>query len=999
MALRLNQYKAVNESVNNNFLSGVHCHATGTGKSWIALELIIEYDKKNNKSPNLILWLCEQKSILIEQFNIKTLKEKGYDEIFDKFNILNYTEKKPRKWYEEINSVYSSSEKSTLVVINRSFLVSGKKYENIEPYINLIIHDECHSVSNNTTKLFYEYILDRDCEANKKQTSCIGFSATPNLEIKPFDNLISHYSIYDAFCDDVILNSHIKWVKSDSILKDKDIIKLSKLLIKDLVYKKIIIWCGTIELCNKLASLWSEKFEDFLICVDTSENNDEFSSYEDFKNKDENAILFCACKHREGSDIKNLDCCIFLDKVENRNPKTFVQCIGRVLRKDDTGKKKYGLIVDLKASSCLKICDRVNEYLNSTTNFPWKYTFEYTDINKKSVMINHLELTKETKDSSKSNSKLKEQPNYTIEDIKNKFIYECPSGSKYRNRLKRELELINEKKLCGYLLRAVEILEITNYIPHVTRGSCGSSLVCYLLGISNVDPLVHDIKFERFLNDYRDNLPDIDLDFPHFLRDEVFLKLELTWPNQVARISNHVYWHEKSALREAIRKIGINKQIPKEEINIFVKKLGKKKRDLVEKYKNELIDTFRHYSLHCGGIVFFHDGVPDDIKINGDKKTISQIMFDKNDIAKQKNFKIDILSSRGISQLIDICGRDIDFTDCPYDEETYKILQNGDNIGLTLAESPLMRKALLKVQPKTISDIAKCLAIIRPAAKEARMDESDNDSESNAIQSVNNMPSYDIDLETKFVYDDDAISILSEKLNISNDLADKFRRCISKNKWEPEMKEKYENAMSKIDGKERNYIEQTLSNLRKYSFCKSHSYSYAQLVYKLAYQKAHNKKDFWKATLKNTHSAYRKWVHLYEARLAGVNVNNFILKKNDLSIYAKNRLKKFNDLSKEDQLRRYGYWDMTDKDFFPNCYFYEKDDGVFYFGGLIASSRMLSYDDNKKIVLSVGVGPGKYIEILTKAKVFKVDSIGIKGRARLKDAKLKLYQAHVSVFY
>ena len=93
-----------------------------------------------------------------------------------------------------------------------------------------------------------------------------------------------------------------------------------------------------------------------------------------------------------------------------------------------------------------------------------------------------------------------------------------------------------------------------------------------------------------------------------------------------------------------------------------------------------------------------------------------------------------------------------------------------------------MRKALLKVQPKTISDIAKCLAIIRPAAKEARMDESDNDSESNAIQSVNNMPSYDIDLETKFVYDDDAISILSEKLNISNDLADKFRRCISKNK-------------------------------------------------------------------------------------------------------------------------------------------------------------------------------------------------------------------------
>ena len=57
-------------------------------------------------------------------------------------------------------------------------------------------------------------------------------------------------------------------------------------------------------------------------------------------------------------------------------------------------------------------------------------------------------------------------------------------------------------------------------------------------------------------------MPDIDIDFPHNLRDEVFLKLQLTWPNQVARISNHVMWHEKSALREALRRINIHKQIP-----------------------------------------------------------------------------------------------------------------------------------------------------------------------------------------------------------------------------------------------------------------------------------------------------------------------------------------------------------------------------------------------------------------------------------------------------
>ena len=95
--LRKNQNDAVFASVKNNFKSGVHCHATGTGKSWIALELILEFNKKYPNSN--ILWLCEQKSILIEQFNRDTIIEKGYQQIFDIFKILDYTVKKPKDWY------------------------------------------------------------------------------------------------------------------------------------------------------------------------------------------------------------------------------------------------------------------------------------------------------------------------------------------------------------------------------------------------------------------------------------------------------------------------------------------------------------------------------------------------------------------------------------------------------------------------------------------------------------------------------------------------------------------------------------------------------------------------------------------------------------------------------------------------------------------------------------------------------------------------------------
>ena len=122
--LRPNQRKAINYSIENNFLSGVHFHATGTGKSWIALEIILEYNKRY-PSHNII-WLCEQKSILIEQLSRSTLKERGYEEVFKTFLVVDYTENKSSKWYEQVNSA-TFWKKPLLLVINRQFLVSQEK--------------------------------------------------------------------------------------------------------------------------------------------------------------------------------------------------------------------------------------------------------------------------------------------------------------------------------------------------------------------------------------------------------------------------------------------------------------------------------------------------------------------------------------------------------------------------------------------------------------------------------------------------------------------------------------------------------------------------------------------------------------------------------------------------------------------------------------------------------------------------------------------------------
>ena len=956
--LRKNQEVAVKISINNDFKSGIHFHATGTGKSHIALEIISEYHQRY--PINNIIWLCEQKSILIEQFTRNNIKKKGYKNILKDFLIIDYSRNKDKNWYDNVNSA-SFWKKPILLVINRAFLVSLDKYKKIKTLFSLIIHDECHSIRNSTTRKFYTYITKKFSEIK-----CIGFSATPFLDVKPFDNILSRYTIYNAFLEESILPPKIKWITYKEKLSDNDILSLCLKFISKLNYKKIIVWCGIIHKCNELMELWKSKLSNYFITIDTSKHTD--NKFEEFSEKESNAILFCACKHREGSDIKNLDCCIFLDKVENRNPKTFVQSIGRVLRKDKENKKKYGLIIDLKAKSCIKICDRMNKYL-SCKGFPWNYKYIEREINGKKVICHDLKLVKVM-------AVKKRAINYTITDLIKKFRIKCPELDIYQNRLTREIVLIKEKNLANYLMRAVKILELIDFIPHVTRGSCGSSLICYLLGISNVDPVQKDISFARFLNEYRDNLPDIDFDFPHYLRDEVFLKLELNWPNQVARISNHVYWQEKSALREAIRKIGINKQIPKSTLKKFVNNLPKDKKDLVYEHKKKLLNTFRHYSLHCGGIVFFHEGVPDNLVIN--KKILNQIQLDKKEIAKNKNFKIDILSSRGISQLIYINGRDIDFSDCPYDKKTYEMLEQGDNLGVTLAESPLMRKAFMKVKPKSIKDLAICLAIIRPAARDAR----------NCLD----------DLDNQIIFDDDIIKMLSKKLDITEGLADKYRRCICKNRWSIDDKKNFDILVNRLPYNEKKKVLNDIQKLRLYSFCKSHSYSYAQLIYKLAYAKANNPKRFWESTLINASSSYRRWVHIYEAFRNGVDIDDYFNRKNDKSIYAEARHKKFSNLDIDSQFKKFGYWQMQKDKFYPDCYFYKKDE-EYYFGGLIAQYRILDFKKPLTAVCFIGVGPSKFIEIIVKKAYIRPDHVRVRGRAKINDKLIDSYNAHIARFY
>lgn len=978
---RKNQYAALAASKANGYSSGVHYHATGTGKSWIALQLALDFCT-NHKSlqpsapSSHILWICEQKSILVEQFAKEVLKDRGFAAIQKTFLILDYSSIKAADWAQQVNSA-QIWRKPMLVVINRAFLTSSLKYQTLRIPFGLLIHDECHSITNASTQAFYTWL-----KTASPVTRCIGFSATPTFTHAPYTSLLSSYTIYDAAKDGVIVPPRIVWLKKEEgHVGNADVRRILQLALPTLPYKKVIVWCGMIETAHQLTAEWSADpaFKDWMFAIDTtgeaSDSKKTLATYTDFQALQERGFLFCANKHREGSDIPRLDACIFLDRVAKRNAKTFLQCMGRVLRRDPAGLKTHGLVLDLCAASSLTVCDRIHQYINPTqsnTTFPFQYSFRrFQDI-----QVHLLEMQGHTERQGEGQVEGQGQgqtalPIYDSESVQTLFIRSLPKDPQYKKRLDAELALFQEKDLFGYVRQALEILKITKDIPHVTRGSCGSSLVCYMLGISHVDPIKWDIKFARFLNEFRDTLPDIDFDFPHTMRDEVFLQIQMRWPGQVARISNHVYYHKKSAVREAVRRVGIHKMIPALQMTDTIRRLPLKQQANIQATTKSLENTFKCYSLHCGGIVFYPDGVPKALKLSGKRGTLSQVTLNKQDIAKERRFKIDILSSRALSQLAEarrLAGitTPIDFEAFVTDSKTAELFRRGDNIGITLAESPLMRKAFRKIQPATLEDVALCLAIIRPAAREARV------------------ATTEADLTAMFVYDDDAITLIANALQCTDAEADRIRRGFAKgDKATIQSLKKALQQNKQSDSPNGIDILAQLKNLRQYSFCKSHAFSYAQLVWQLGYMKAHYPTAFWQATLKHNESSYRKWVHAYEARCAGIETTTT---QKHVSIYAENRRRaakvKAEDASPEDQVRGVGMWANTTTDtinsFFPECY--HKPSGTkTTLRGLIASSRVLNWHSNvKKAVLFVGVGPQEYVEVVLEApRIFLTKKIGI----------------------
>jgi len=432
-----------------------------------------------------------------------------------------------------------------------------------------------------------------------------------------------------------------------------------------------------------------------------------------------------------------------------------------------------------------------------------------------------------------------------IERLLRRFKRPVPALPEYHTRLAEEFELILSQRFTDYFLQICDIIDLTEDLTHMTRGSAGSSLVCYLLGITDVDPIKWRIPVARFLNPLRDDLPDVDIDFEHHRQLEVMNRVFRRWPGQTARLSNYVTYREPSARREAARRLGATGALPRnfryEDLNIDTRE--------AQRIERKLIGKKRSISKHCGGIVMFTRKLPRSL-ISQD----NQILLDKREIEDLEHLKVDILANRGLSQLLEIDPHTA-LADYPEtDAATSALLARGDVLGVTQGESPAMRRLFRAIQPRSVHDCVFATALIRPVAASGRQRASMfQDWSQTAVQDT-------------IVFEDDAIELIANIIGCDHYEADQYRRAFAKKN-----DEKILEFVARLgNNPKKSQAIAALQELSGFGLCRAHAVNLGRLIWALAYCKAHRPEQFWRANLKHCEGSYRSWVYQTEAERLGI---------------------------------------------------------------------------------------------------------------------------------
>ena len=465
--------------------------------------------------------------------------------------------------------------------------------------------------------------------------------------------------------------------------------------------------------------------------------------------------------------------------------------------------------------------------------------------------------------------------------------YGDPPGERVEGRLETELRLIERLGFAEYFLVVWDIVQYARRqgAPVAGRGSGGSSIVAYALGITNVCPLANDIPFERFLHEGRSDFPDLDIDFCWRIRDDVIDYAFRRWGHdRVAMVCSYNTFQPRSALRETAKAAGLSDT----QITRFFD--GKVPVDdrwrRVAGLSRRLIGLPRLLSVHPGGIVIGRKPIDHYVPIQPAAKGVTIAQYDKEGVKAIRLVKLDLLGNRTLSTIRYACdlvrrsrGAEIDIEALPPDDPaTLRLLRAAETVGCNQLESPAMRHLLRALRPGGLRDVMKALALIRPGAASIGMKEAFIRRHRGLDAVPRGNPQVDAMLAGTcgvMLYEDDVMLVAAALLGSCLAEADRFRKAVQNCRSDAERLDLSRRFLSRCvaNGVETAYAKllwQQMAKFNAYSFCRAHAASYAALAYAGAYLKAHYPLEFWTAALNNNQSMYPPRVYVEQARRAGV---------------------------------------------------------------------------------------------------------------------------------
>jgi error-prone DNA polymerase len=476
-----------------------------------------------------------------------------------------------------------------------------------------------------------------------------------------------------------------------------------------------------------------------------------------------------------------------------------------------------------------------------------------------------------------------------------------------RDRLHLELSMIRRMGYAAYFLTVADITaDIRAMGIHCAcRGSAAGSLVCYLLRISDVDALRHDLSFERFLNPMRDELPDIDIDVESARREDIY---DMVLSRHGDERTGCVAMIDTYRARAAVREVGKALGLPEVEVGMVAKSFPHiSARNLRESLTRlpeldginlpmaqlellfrvaERLDGFpRHIALHPCGIVLSSHDLVDRVPLERSANGHRMIQADKDDVELLGYLKLDVLGVRMLSsmrhamdEIARTMGEKVDLDRIPLDDErTFEMIRDSDTLGCFQIESPGQRELLQKLQPNRWEDLIVDISLFRPGPVKSDMITPYLRRRAALERPIYIHPDVRPALRETFgviVYHEQVMRTLAAIAGWNLTYADHVRRHLDRDDLLPGFREDFLRRAAGR-GVDRDAAEKTwdaVAQFASFGFCKAHAAAFAVPTYRSAWLKAHYPAHFLSGILTHDPGMYPRRALLDDARRHGISI-------------------------------------------------------------------------------------------------------------------------------